>query len=248
MAAIIIGSILAAFLGSPNPPRPAAFKRLGSMLAKILGSSPRAAAALLNDAEDEGVDVLGATEEGTEVLGDLRSSLLALARDGGLGEALGELAVTEALLEGLALVLALELDFPDLPVPPNSMSMPGMPDIMAGLSPYPYMAAMLGSMAAMAAIIAELLGFLGSSMAMVRGSIFLGSNPRAAIMAGSTFLGSKPMAFAMASMLAASAALEEMVVGVDFPLGEDVEDFLPVRSAPGAIPRAARVLGSIPIL
>ena len=112
----ILGSIEAKDLGS----KPANLSMLGSMPAKSLGSKPKAAAAELK--EVDGVEVLGADE----VLGDLRSSLLALALDGGLGEALGELdplAVVGVLVE---LVLALE---------PRNMSIPGMPDNMAGFMP-----------------------------------------------------------------------------------------------------------------
>ena len=99
---------------------PANLSILGSIPAKSLGSKPKAAAAELN--EVEGVEVLGLA---LEVLGDRRSSLLALALEGGLGEALGELAlaVVGVLVE---LVLALV---------PKNMSMPGMPDNMAGFMP-----------------------------------------------------------------------------------------------------------------
>ena len=115
----ILGSREAKVLGSS----PATLNRLGSIPASNLGSIPRAAAALFN--VDDGVDVLGAIE----VLGDLLSSLdLALALDGGLGDALGELEVLEVVGVDVVFVLAFE---------PMNISMPGIPAIMAGFKPYP---------------------------------------------------------------------------------------------------------------
>merc|ERR1719412_2398920 len=105
---------------------PAALSRLGSIPANILGSRPRAAAALLR-VVDDGVEVLGATEEGCDVLGDLLSSLLALALEGGLGEALGELELLDVGGVVVDDVLAMEV--------PRNMSIPGMPAIIAGLRP-----------------------------------------------------------------------------------------------------------------
>jgi hypothetical protein len=132
-------------LGSNEPKdlgsRPAAFKRLGSiapidlsicsfipMACIIFGSRPKAAAALFKD--DEGVEVRGAvTDEGTDVLGDRLSSLLTLALDGGLGEALGELEGPALVVVGLLLVVLV------LALVPNNISIPGTPAIIEGLRP-----------------------------------------------------------------------------------------------------------------
>merc|ERR1719414_1289828 len=100
-------------------------------------------------------EVLGdGIDDGTDVLGDLRcSSLFTLARDGGLGDGEDLAALGDCLEESLDCP---ELDFPPLP------SIPGMPIIwfIPG-SPSPYIAAIFGSMAAMAAMRLEF-GFLGS--------------------------------------------------------------------------------------
>ena len=151
------------------------------MPANSLGSRPialRLLAVLLVVVDDE---------EGIDDLGDFRSSLLELALLGGLGdgEALAPLG-DGADLESL-------LGWPGELLPfPVRASIPGM--FIPGI-PIPYMAAswLLGSMAAMAAIMLEL-GFFGSrpSAARVIGSIlrFLGSSPIEARTAGSIFFGS----------------------------------------------------------
>ena len=192
MAAIDLGS------------KPMEASILGSMEARVLGSRPMEASILgsrpVAAAMAEAVDIEAVVLEDPtlEALGDevlLCSSLLALALEGGRGD--GE------ALEVRGDWTSLDCDFDDRSADleadveaaedtggrPIIPCMPGMP--------IPYMAAMLGSMAAMATIRLEL-GFLGSSPKADRamGSIcrVLGSMPRAASMAGSNFLGSIPMA------------------------------------------------------
>ena len=128
---------------------------------------------------------------------------MALALDGGLGdgealEVRGDWTFLDSDLDDLSADLEVGVEADE-----ETGGMPIIP-CMPGI-PIPYIAAMLGSMAAMATIRLEL-GFLGSSPKADRamGSIcrVLGSMPRAASMAGSIFLGSIPMAAASMSVWA----------------------------------------------
>ena len=126
-------------------------------------------------------------------------------------------------------------------------------------TPYPYMAAREGSIAAMAASIDEEFGFLGSNprAAMVFESIpraarDLGSIPRAAIdlgsrlradsMLGSSFLGSRPRACAICSCCNFAASALELF---SLPLPEGLTAGLFFLGS--SMPIACKVFESIPM-
>ena len=127
----------------------------------------------------------------------------------------------------------------------------GTPIIPDPGMPIPYIAAILGSIAAIAAIKLEF-GFFGSNPRAVRvtGSIFkvFGSIPRAVSIAGSNFLGSIPIDAANISW---APGLDALLSGLDFGLSPrevgtevDAEDG---RESGGCIPIACSVFVSIPI-